>query len=529
MPARYSDAGGARVCPKSSMLRNKDVLWPLAAAILLAAPLWCVDMPGMPDYPAHLASFALIAGEPSRYYYVQWAALPNLASEVLVPLLGRLMPLETATRLFLTAAIVLWVLGPALIQRALFGRIGPGVLLAALFAYNANFVWGFFNYSFATALAFCVFAAWIATDARRSALHLAGFALAFTLIYFSHLFAFAVLLLAIGGYELPALIDARFARRDIARRVVVPVALSLPAALAFVLLKPHGADAGNFAFDLLDTLRDRFEAAIQIGFDHPVLPLTAALIVLFVWAVASGRAAVHPRMKIALAIFALAALFAPEWALGGWGVHMRLPPVLGALAFAALEWRVPRPARIAAAAVTLLLIGAGAVALTRDWQVHDRQYTEFRAHDAAVEAQGRLLTVLDGDSLGWTSDQPYWHLAEFAVIDRGVFTPLMFATAGQHVVHIRPPFGRIAAATAQQGSPPDVDELDDLAAGRMEADEDYRAVYPYLEGFQCHFDQVLAIEGAGRHARVPAMLRLRLAASFFRLYDVVPDKSCKPQ
>ncbi len=72
------------------------------AAVLLAVPLWCVTSPGMPDYPAHLASFALIAGEPSKHYFVQWAALPNLASEGLVPLLGRWMPLETATRLLLT-------------------------------------------------------------------------------------------------------------------------------------------------------------------------------------------------------------------------------------------------------------------------------------------------------------------------------------------------------------------------------------------------------------------------------------------
>ena len=32
----------------------------IAAALMLVAPLWCVWAPAMPDYPAHLASFALI-------------------------------------------------------------------------------------------------------------------------------------------------------------------------------------------------------------------------------------------------------------------------------------------------------------------------------------------------------------------------------------------------------------------------------------------------------------------------------------
>ena len=32
----------------------------IAASLMLATPLWSVWAPAMPDYPAHLASFALI-------------------------------------------------------------------------------------------------------------------------------------------------------------------------------------------------------------------------------------------------------------------------------------------------------------------------------------------------------------------------------------------------------------------------------------------------------------------------------------
>jgi hypothetical protein len=512
------------------MLRVQGSDWlPAAAlaAVLLTAPLWCVTSPGMPDYPAHLASFALIAGEPSRHYFVQWAALPNLASETLVPLIGRLMPLEAATRLFLTVTVLMWVLGPALIQRALFGRVNAGVLLAAFFAYNANFIWGFFNYTFTTGLSFVVLAGWIASDGRRGPLQLIGFAVLFTLVYFGHLFALAALLLAIGGYELSGLTAERFASTSLVRRVVVPAMLLVPAALAFLLLKPAGTAAGAFAFDLIGTFQDRFEAAIEIGFDKPVVPLTVALIVLFIAAVATGAAKVHPRMRIVLALFAAGALFAPEWALGGWGVHMRLPAVLGALAFASLEWTIaPRIMRIAAAVVGVLLV-AGATMLTIDWRRYDAQYTEFRARDDAITPGAKILTVLDGDSLGWSADQPYWHMAEFAIMDRGAFTPLMFTTAGQHIVHIRPARDRLAAATAQQGSPPDIDELNDLAQARMEVDEDYQNVFPYLDHFQCHFDQAIVVRGAGPPSRVPPMLRLRHDGSFYAVYDILPDKACR--
>ncbi|HEX4302578.1 MAG TPA: hypothetical protein VHZ78_07280 [Rhizomicrobium sp.] len=505
--------------------------WPLiasiVAAILLAIPLWCVATPAMPDYPAHLASFALIGGAASHYYTIAWQALPNLASEALVPLLAHLMPLELATRLFLTTTVVLWVLGPAAIQRALFGRVTATAVVAAIFAYNANFIWGFFNYSFATGLCFVLCAAWIATDRRRNLLQQAGFALAFTLIYFSHLFAFAVLLLTIGCFELSGwLAETPRTVRKLITRALPIILMCLPAAFAFLVLKPAGADSGHLAFDLLETLSDRFEAAIQLGFDTPALVLTGALILLFAAGVATGRLIVHPRLRLALVVLALCTLFAPEWALGGWGVHMRLPAVLGAIAFAACDMNISVRAQTGIMAAMLFVLAASAIAVALSWQRYDAQYTEFRAHAADIRQGARILTVLDGDSLGWSADQPYWHMAEFAVIDRAAFTPLMFTTAGQHIVHIRPAFAAIAAHSAQQGSPPDIDELEDLAAGRTEADEDLHDALPYLVFFQCHYDQALVIHGKGPLSRAPPMLRPRASGSFYTLYDIVPDARC---
>src|SRR5258708_1867072 len=138
--------------------RGLPLVASIAAAILLASPLWFVTAPGMPDYPAHLASFALIGGTPSSYFSVSWQALPNLAA----------------------------------------------------------------------------------------------FAVALTLLYFSHLFALAVLLLAIGCYELSGWFAEK--PRDTQKLAgrLWPVALiCLPAAFAFLVLKPSGAGGTILEFDLL--------------------------------------------------------------------------------------------------------------------------------------------------------------------------------------------------------------------------------------------------------------------------------------
>jgi hypothetical protein len=501
-------------------------LWQIGlAAIVLALPLWCVHQPAMPDYPAHLASYHLIAGGASKFYHIEWAFLPNLAGEILIPPFSKLAGLDFATRLFITVGLMLWVFGPALIQRALFGRMSIAPLFAAFFAYNANFVWGFLNYDFAMGASLVVFAAWIASEGRRTPLHLMGFALAATAIYFSHLFALATLGLLMMSFELGVWWEARSARAML-RRAASLAAVFIPAAICFLFLKPPGQSGDGVVFNLLTTAFDRLDAAILLSFDNPSYVLLALLAVLFGVGLWRGWIAVHRRMYAPLVALALAAIFMPEWAMGGWGVHMRLPAVLGALAFASVEFRLGRDARRALAASAAIVLAYNALALTRSWVAYDRQFDEFRAAARTLPPGARLMTVLDGDAIGYRSDQPYWHMAEFAIVDRGAFTPLLFTTKDQHIVRIDPQWQDIAAGSAEQGSPPDIDELDDLAAGRIDHDEDIANVFPYLMRFPCHYDQAVVIHLDGPRAQVPKMLKLRHAGSFFSIYDIVPDASC---
>ena len=161
----------------------------------------------------------------------------------------------------------------------------------------------------------------------------------------------------------------------------------------------------------------------------------------------------------------------------------------------------------------------------------ERSASEFRSARrsgaiAAMPPGAKIFTVLDGDALGDTSDPPYWHMAEFAIADRDAFTPLMFTTKGQHVIEVKPPYDKMAAATAQQGSPPDVTELADLSLGLTQNDPDIDENYPYLKFFQCHFDYAVIIHGGGEQADVPAFMRLAKAGSFFSLYKIKPTRLC---
>jgi hypothetical protein len=505
----------------------------LAACLMLATPLWNVWAPAMPDYPAHLASFALIERGlfhhgASGLYHLQWGFVPNLASEIMVPLLAQLTGLVVATKLFLTAGLFLWVLGPGAVHRALYGRAGIAPLFGSFFAYNANFLWGFFNYYFSAGLSFAILAAWIASENRNGLVRLTGFTLAVTVLYFCHIFAAATLLLMLTGFELAQNFRLEnHATKALIRRMMRLALLYLPAILAFLFLKPRSTGESGMEFNLADTMLDRLESLTQHAFDTGDYILPAILFGGLALALMLRKARLHPAMWIALALLLIGALGAPEWALGGWAVHLRLPAVFGAMLFASAELRMPPPVRASLAILALTIIAVTETLLTQNWRGYDRVYLEFQGALEEIPRGARLLTVLDGNAIGDRSAQPYWHMADFAIPERGIFTPLLFTTKGQHVVQWNRALAQYAAASAQQGSPPDVTELEYLARGQLSADTEMQEGMPYLDHFQCHFDMALVVHLDGKPTPVPSMLRLRHAGRSFSFYDIVRDRSCQ--
>lgn len=485
----------------------------------------------MPDYPAHLAGFYLIAGGAkssflSSFYRIEWAFIPNLGSELVVPVLAGAVGLNIAAKTFLSTAVAMWVFGPAAIHRALFGRVGLSPLVAALFAYNANFMWGFLNYYFAAGLTLLAFAAWIATTRNRSFWRTASFTAAATIIYFCHLFGAALLFLLIFCFELQSATYRRSDYRTAFWRAAEILMVFLPILLAFIFLTPPSS-GGPVTFDFAETWPDRFGAMIQSSFDRPAWILLGVLILLLSAGFWRRAIIIHPAMRLVLIVVAACAAIAPEWAMGGWGVYLRLPGVLGALIFASLDIRLPSKCSAVVAAAAVAIICHSAVVLAGNWRYYDRQYAEFDAAAARFISNGsHVVTVLDGDAMGWASDPPYWHMAELEIPTRQIFTPLMFATPGQHIVRVRPPFDGYAATSAWQGSPPDISELDDLAAGRTGADKDIDLNFPYLKFFPCHFKEAVVIHSGGRRSEAPSMLRLQHRGSFFDLYQIRRTTRC---
>jgi hypothetical protein len=180
----------------------------------LLAPLLIADVPPILDYPNHLARFVLLARGPDdpvlgRLFTPHWAIIPDLASDVIGPLLLRVLPIHVAGRCLLGGILLLNLAGVISLHRTLFGRRSFWPLASGLVAYNSTFLLGFLNGEIGNGLAMLCAAGWLAWRERRPAATIMGAAAASVLLFFCHLMGLVFFLVLIGSAELHAMRDRR--------------------------------------------------------------------------------------------------------------------------------------------------------------------------------------------------------------------------------------------------------------------------------------------------------------------------------
>jgi hypothetical protein len=120
----------------------------IALGAITLSPLLWVRVPPLVDYPSHLARmWILVHGadipELARNYTVHWRRLPDLAMDLIVPVLSTMMTVEQAGRVFVALMMGALIGGTAALHRAIHGRVGIWPIWSVLFVYNAELFWGF--------------------------------------------------------------------------------------------------------------------------------------------------------------------------------------------------------------------------------------------------------------------------------------------------------------------------------------------------------------------------------------------------
>jgi hypothetical protein len=433
--------------------RHPLAVWSLfgLALTLVAVPLFSTVLPPLLDYPNHLARMHLLAEGEDAFYSVHWAALPNLAEDLIVPPLARAMPVEIAAKLFLVMIFALLTGGVLWLNRVAVGRWSLWPLLAFLLLYNRIFLWGFLNYLFGIGVALCGTAMWLALENKPAWPRILVSSLIALACFFSHIAAFGFYALVILGIEAaPAIGELRTRQWPaLAHRAAIAVAqFAAPLVLFFGGLGETVDGTVSYPAiwrkaDLLFSVFDNYDR----GFD---LASFGAFLALFAWLTSAGRLGLASRLGWAIGVVFLAYLLLPSQLYGGSGTDHRLPLALFLLLIAASAPHFPRR-RLASAvgvcAALLLVIRVGVI--ERVWREADRVYSADLVGIDALPRGAKLAIAHPADAFH-VSAIPEVHLAALAVARREAFIPSLFAIPGQQPVVFKPGFAALAVAAQPQ-------------------------------------------------------------------------------
>ncbi|HEU4685508.1 MAG TPA: hypothetical protein VFS39_13465 [Nitrospira sp.] len=405
--------------------------WPIACSAVLGMalafiPIAVSSIPPLADYPNHLARVHILThlgGSPelAEYYRSVQGVQPNLAFDVVVGALTRVMPLEAAGRTFIALTIASLVGGVLALHRVLHRRPSLWPLLSLFFVYNRLLLWGFLGYLFTLGLALASFAAWIALDRHRVVRIVAATVLA-TLLYFGHLYAFGVYAVCIAGYELNGLWQQP--RRLTALASAATAAIQfLPACFLFWSASPTSGAARETHWG---SLWRKLGAPANLIFTYDVLLdllCVGTIVAVVVWGLVRRRITFRRTMLGPLALLLTAFVAMPDQLFSSYAADKRLTVPILLVAIAASDWRPwdRLPALLVSASFMVRL-----VLIVQLWLQANTVYAEYLAAIHRIPSAAKLMVIVAHASDISLPSIPAFEIANLAAVYRHAFVPSLF-------------------------------------------------------------------------------------------------------
>jgi hypothetical protein len=488
----------------------------LTAASLL--PVLLTPIPAMVDYPNHLARMYILSrnGVPDAnpYYEVAWALYPNLAMDLLVPQMARLISVEDATRLFLLLSQLLIVGGALALERVVKGRVHLAGFAALMFLYCLPFTWGFVNFEFGLGVTLWGVAAYLMVAERAWPVRFVVNAVFVTALFAAHFFSLGIYGATLGSYELWRAYDRKVPYRDAALRLVM---LAIPAVALFRLMQLTAGSIGSEGTTWLFEFKPLWLFRIMNGYNLTVSAASAlALLALLYFAAKRGVLKLEAA-GIWLAIgFALLYLAIPSKLLGTSFVDLRVIPAAALIlpAFCSLSLPSRRWTIAALTAVTgITLANLAIVAVV--WLPYRADYAAIISSFHKIDRGSRVLVGGSGEGedppFNDLTQYPMFYAPTLAVHYANAFVPNLFTAVGKQPVQARAAVQRLAIP---YGGPMPIRVLAAVAAGQPPSD-----IPPFIRTWYRDYDYLYVL-GPQVANPLPDLLEELDGSARFVLYKI---------
>lgn len=484
---------------------------------LSLGPVLLTPIPAMVDYPNHLARMYILSasGTPDAnpFYQTAWALYPNLAMDLIIPQLARLISVESATRLFLLLSQILIVSGALALERVVKGRMQISGFAAVMFLYCLPFTWGFVNFEFGLGAALWGIAAALSVQDRSWPVRLAVNTLFVGALFAAHFFALGIYGATLGIYELWRGWD-RSAFRDTALRLAV---LGIPALVLLAIMKLTAGAIGEEGTAWFFEFKPLWLFRIMNGYSLTVSAAGMVALIGFIYIAGKRGVLKLEPAGLWLAIgFLILYLAIPSKLFGTSFVDFRviaaaafILPAFCTLSLPSRQWAVA-----ALGGVTAITLANLAVVYVI-WLSYRADYAAMIASFGKLDKGARVLVATSGNG----DDPPFQDLTEYpmayaptlAVHYAKAFVPNLFTGAGKQPVRAQPAVERL---DIPYGGPVPVTILAAIAGGKTGA-----GVPPFIRSWDRDFDYLYVL---GPHSPnpLPALLDELDRSSRFVLYKI---------
>jgi hypothetical protein len=505
------------------------ILFVLLSAVA-AMPVLTHPLPPLSDYVNHLARMHVITAIGSdpllaKYYEVDWAVIPNLVMDLIVPLLHHFMDVYLAGEIFLISIFVITLSGTLALNRALYGYWSAMPLISFPLLYNGVLLVGVMNYLFGIGVALWALASWIWLRDRAWPWRYLVSTLFVLALFFCHLFAAGLYGLGLLAYELYR--ESQHGWKLSLRRFAAFAAVGLPFLIVLPLLYVSPTlTLAKLNFWEANGKIDGVMMVFTTYYDLVAIALAAIVIAASLWAMRYRVLHFHRFGWFLLGVGGLVYLAMPRVVFATYMADQRLPIGLAFMVIACMHLELTRKAvRQAFAAVLFVLLAIRVVEVQTVWQQLSRSTLDFRNSISEIAPGSRVLVVYADSSAGDNArDLAYVHAACLAMIERSSLVTTAFTVKGKQVLQVRNEYSHIA--DIEDGTPPSLGQF--LIAADLEGDE----IENYWDGWPRNFDYVyLLFTEPGAPNPDSERLQLVKEGRRFQLYKVLrpaPEKE-QPQ
>lgn len=433
--------------------RRRYALAVTAVLVVALLPIALVTWPPLNDYPFRLASIRILQqidppGFFAAFYERRSFLVPNVATDLVVLGLARLMPLETAGRVFLALVQALTLGGTLWLHRIATGRRrDPFPLVAALFLHNWILLFGFLNFQLGVALILWALGAWLLVRERTVTMRLMVGVPAALVLFFCHMLAFGFYAVVVAAIELGAAYERRGTPARAGLDLAAGAAQFAPGIALFMRSSTFGGGSGGgvefephwwwkpFAFARHFMSGNLYADGLTV--------LGGALLLALL--VSSARVRLAHRLVPAVVALGLAFLVMPFGFYTAVHLDIRVPLLLWFAAVAALQ--VDFTSRAAASgfatAAAVLLVARTAI-IDADWRAFDRVYDEvLTSFTAMPEGSALVVATAAGPPASLSEWMDHWrpqltHVHALASVRQPVFSVAAWAHPAQQPFTIRP-------------------------------------------------------------------------------------------